>query len=270
MHKASTRGADVLIFDLEDGVADGAKPRAREVLARALADPSSTPRYVRVNHPAAGWLREDIEATLTPHLTGYILPKAEFAEDIRTFLECVRDAAQERGVDAAAIAVVPLIETAAGVESACAIAAASPHIRRLAFGAVDLALDLRVEALDPAVVQYVRSRLVIAARAAGLEAPIDTVEPDYRDLAAFRDAAMAARRMGFGGKLVIHPNQVAVANEVFAPTARERAEAERIVQAYERAAAEGVGAVGLDGRMVDRPMYEWALRVLADAGLQPN
>ncbi|MCL6516413.1 CoA ester lyase [Alicyclobacillus sp.] len=265
VRKAPGRGADVLLLDLEDGVAEGAKDRARAIVADVLAAPVPVPTYVRINHPGR-WLPEDIEAALSPHLAGFMLPKAESEDDVRSFLDLLVRAASRRGMEGSRFAILPLVESAAGVENARAIAAASPQVVRLALGAVDLALDLGLEALDSAILQHARARLVLASRAAGVHPPVDTVDPDFQDLDRFREACATARRMGFAGKLVIHPRQVSIANETFSPTPDEVARARELVAVYERAAAEGTGAVGVDGRMVDRPMYEWARRVLTMVG----
>ncbi|MBX5437010.1 MAG: CoA ester lyase [Alicyclobacillaceae bacterium] len=262
LEKAFTRGADVVIFDLEDSVPPQAKQTARAAVAAVLAAGVPGTAYVRVNPVNSGWVRDDVAATLCDALAGYVLPKVEQPADLVRFGDLLQEVQGRLSGDKAGVRIVPLLETAAGVERAAAIATAHAAVERLALGALDLALDLGLDQLSAALADYARVRLVMASRVAGLEAPVDTVHPAYHDLDSLAAEARQARQIGFGGKLVIHPNQVAVVNQVFQPTPKELAEAQRIVQAYEQALADGLGAVEVGGRMVDRPVYERARRLL--------
>ena len=168
-----------------------------------------------------------------------MVPKAENPEVLAGFRE-----------------VVALVETARGVEDAGELAAV-PSVTRLAFGGVDLAAELGVSPEDREPFAYARSRLVTTSAAAGLPAPVDGVTTDLRDTSQLEDDVRYARRMGFGGKLCIHPSQVAPVRDGFAPTEAERAWAHRVL-----AAGDGVSVV--DGRMVDRPVLARARHILGE------
>jgi citrate lyase subunit beta/citryl-CoA lyase len=261
--KALTCGADAVILDLEDGVAPGRKAEARQTAASALREAVSVPRYIRVNAPGSAEWAEDLGVVAgflragLP-IAGVMLPKAEGPDVVRE--TAVRLA--QAGCDSQP-ELIPLLETAAGIEQAGEIARAHPAVRRLAWGELDLALDLGLTDLSPELAAYARCRLVMVSRAAGLEPPLDAVCAEFREVARIEADARTARRLGFGGKLAIHPRQVEVIQRIFVPTSAERAWAQRVVAVYEAAASEGRGAVQLDGRMIDRPVYEQARRLLA-------
>jgi citrate lyase subunit beta/citryl-CoA lyase len=156
--------------------------------------------------------------------------------------------------------VLPLLETALGVWNARVLAQA-PRVERLAFGSVDFQLDTGISG-DQEELLYARSRLVLASRIAGLLPPIDGVTMALNDMTRLREDVARARRLGFGGKLCIHPKQVETINRGFAPTESERAWARRVLEAVE---ASGAGALRLDGELIDRPVIERARSILAQA-----
>lgn len=262
MAKALASGADVVIMDWEDAVAPDAKVQARAITLDFLRSrpvpPASAPVYIRVHAAGSAEWDADLatlaEASSPRKLAGVVLAKASRPEDVRDTAARLSEA----------LSIVPIIETAAGVERVAEIAAAHPAVARLAWGALDLALDLGLLTLPQELVTHVRCRMVMASRAAGLAPPLDAVFPDVRDEARLAAEAGAARRMGLGGKLVIHPRQVPVIRSAFAPTEEERQWASRVCTAYEAALREGKGAVQVDGRMVDRPVYEMARRLLRE------
>ena len=159
---------------------------------------------------------------------------------------------------------MPIVETARGVEACAAIAAAAPRVRRLAFGGGDYTTDLDLtwtpEELELA---YARAKLTHASRVAGIEPPVDTVVIQVKDTERFRRSAQNGRRMGFAGKLCIHPDQVAPCNEAFTPTAAEVAHARAVIEAFEQAEARGSASIQLDGQFIDYPIVYKAQRVLA-------
>ncbi|HET9126280.1 MAG TPA: CoA ester lyase [Solirubrobacteraceae bacterium] len=245
--KARRAGADETILDLEDAVAPESKASARAYAVHWLSATGSA--WVRINGLGTRWHEDDIDAVVGSRgLRGLIVPKAEDPGALAHI------AGRGGGVG-----LVPLVETARGVRNLDGICA-TPGVGRLAFGSIDLALD--IDAWEPDALQYARSELVFAARAAGLEPPIDGVTTDVRDLGVVARAAQRARALGFAGKLCIHPAQVLPVNQAFAPTSVELAWARRVVDA---AGPSEDGAFLLDGRMIDRPLLMRAQRLLARA-----
>jgi citrate lyase subunit beta/citryl-CoA lyase len=254
---AANRGADALVVDLEDAVAATRKDEARANLARwvqAVPGPPDGEVWVRVNNDP-DLLAADLEAVrATPWITGISLPKVESADHVEAAASRLGDGQQ----------VICLIETAAGLLAAPAIAAA-PRVAALALGEADLAAGLGM--MVPASASDllpIRLQIVTASAAAGIGRPIGPVSTDYRDLAALRATTADLRRIGFGARSAIHPDQVAVINEVFTPSGPELDEAARIVRAADEAAATGSGVfVDVDGRMVDEAVVRSARRLLA-------
>jgi citrate lyase subunit beta/citryl-CoA lyase len=252
--RAEASGADAVVLDLEDGVEASRKDEARRAIAEFLdRSPSSgSKRFVRVNAFASGWFDQDLELVggLTA-IDGVVLPKAEGANQI----EAVARAIVYRPV-------LPLIETASGVLNAGALAAAHQAIPALLFGAEDLSAQLGIpRTIDGEELLVARSQVVLAAAAVGADA-IDAVFVNLAAQDDLRRDAMRARRLGFHGKMAIHPDQVPIINEVFTPTTAELDRARRIVDAFERAEAQGEGVLRLDDQMVDAPIVARARRVL--------
>ncbi len=158
---------------------------------------------------------------------------------------------------------LPLLETALGVWNARALAQV-PRVERLAFGSVDFQLDTGITG-DQEELLYARSRLVLASRVASILPPVDSVTMALDDMTRLREDVARARRLGFGGKLCIHPRQVETINQGFAPTEAERAWARRVLEAAEATEATGAGALRLDGELIDRPVIERARSILAQA-----
>ncbi|MBM3545679.1 MAG: CoA ester lyase [Alphaproteobacteria bacterium] len=252
VEKALGSEADVAILDLEDAVAEAEKVAARNALASAAALPRRTRLFVRINALSSYHGVADLNG-LPPNIDGIAIPKCESAADVGQV------AAYAPKAD-----LLPMIETAKGLKAAEEIARASTNVRRLSFGALDLALDLGLTpGTDEAELAPYRAMIVLASRLAGREPPIDSPSPDFRDLDALKLSCERARRMGFQGKLCIHPDQISVVRAAFAPTEAEIAEAERIVAAAEAAERDGLGAVQVDGKMVDAPVVTRAKRILA-------
>jgi citrate lyase subunit beta/citryl-CoA lyase len=250
--KALASSADVAILDLEDAVAEAEKAAARSALAMIAALPRRPRFYVRINALSSYHAVADL-AALPAKLDGIVIPKCESAAEVGQV------AAHAPKVD-----LMPIIETARGFAAIEEIAASSPKITHLAFGALDFALDLGLApGRDEAELIPYRARLVLASRLAGKGAPIDSPWPDFRDAAGLRASCERGRRMGFHGKLCIHPDQLDVIHQSFGPTPEEIAEAERIVEASEAAARQGIGAIQLDGRMIDAPVVTGARKLLA-------
>ncbi len=244
--KAFAAGADAVILDLEDGVAASAKPGARRALreGRDAIDAAPCPILVRVNARSSDEYLLDLDAVRDLGLAGVMLAKAETAADV------------EATSAATGAPVVALIETARGLAAARLIAAACA---RIAFGSIDFAADLGT-AHTPAALASARSELVLASRLADRPAPIDGVTTSVKDPDLVRADAAHACELGFSGKLLIHPAQIAPAMDGFRPSEDDVAWAERILSA--RGA---LGAAAVDGAMVDAPVFLRAEQILRRA-----
>ncbi|MCO5996819.1 HpcH/HpaI aldolase/citrate lyase family protein [Actinoallomurus rhizosphaericola] len=251
--KALATDADVVILDLEDAVAPAHKDRAREHVAALLAEPTR-PVQVRVNDVRSDWGRADLTALagLLAATDGVRLPKIESVDQVRRIADLVPGTGLHL-----------LLESALGVERAHDLATAHPAVASIGLGEADLKADLGVA--DETGLAWARSRIVVAARAAGLPAPVQSVHPDIRDLDGLAASCRLGRALGFRGRAAIHPAQLPVIAEVYRPTAEEVAAARRIVAAYEEGDATGTGAVALpDGGFVDLAVVRQARNVLAE------
>ena len=267
MVKALGLGADALILDLEDAVAPAAKPAARAAVAaflRAHPQPRACQLFVRVNPLDGGLLADDLAALAGTAPDGVVLPKAAGAESIRALAALL--AAQ--GLAAPILPVAS--ETAAAVFQLGSYSAVAGLLAGLTWGAEDLPAAIGASTAREAdgtytpVYETVRSLALLGAHAAGVPA-IETVYPAFRDLAGLAAYAARGRRDGFTGMMAIHPDQIAVINAAFTPSAEEIAAARRVIAAF--AAEPGAGALHLDGRMIDRPHLIAAERLLARAGV---
>jgi citrate lyase subunit beta/citryl-CoA lyase len=272
VEKVAHCGADAAILDLEDAVPIAEKKDARHAVHQALRTISNCPVYVRINPLVAATSfsqaigEADLEALVCGDLAGIMMPKTERALEAQQAESILSRLEGERGLTPGKIDLIPIIETALGVHHAFDIASAGTRIKRLAFGAGDFTRDIGVRWSRREVEsQYARSALVVASRAAGLEAPLDSVWIDIRDLRGLTRSARLAKQLGFQGKMAIHPTQVEPINAAFSPTVEELAYAKRVVAAFEAAEAVGNASVQLDGQMIDYPIVEAAQRILDTA-----
>lgn len=256
LRKAPGAGADTVVFDLEDGVAPDRKQAARETVRDALADPDLDPAAevcVRVTPPPT--TDDDLSVVLeSGRPDAVMLPMVDGREDVETLVRVLREQ------DAGDVPVLALVETARGVLNAPEIAD-HPRVDALLLGAEDLAADVgatRTEGGEE--VAYARGRVVTAAAAAGVEA-VDAVHTDLEDLDGLRVATREAARLGYDGKMVVHPAQVAVVNEAFTPDPERVEWAERVLRAAARADREGRGVFRVDDQMVDAPLVAQAEQV---------
>lgn len=264
--KAYASTADAVIVDLEDAVAVVEKPAARKALAAIVAAPRPLHTWVRVNATTTPFCHQDLPAVCVPGVAGIVLPKVESAEEVRMVDWILTQLEAERNLPPRGILIMGIVETARGLVAVDAIAAASPRLRRLMFGAVDLAADLAIDlGDDTGATTHARFAVACASRAAGLEAPMDTAYTDIPNLDGLRATTERARGLGYRGKSCIHPSQIDVVNEVFTPTTKERAWATRVVDAFADAERQGLAAITLDGQMLDYPVVERARRLLAQA-----
>ena len=243
--KAVASGADAVILDLEDAVPPPGKIAARAHVSGWLA--ASHPVIVRVNAFDTEWFDGDVGICRHPGVAGVMLPKAEHAEQ----LEAVRAKVEKTTT------LLPIVETALGLWNVEALAR-TPQVERLAFGAIDLGVDLHV-AEDEGLLAF-RSQVVLASRVAGIQPPIDSPTTSFTELERVRADADRSRRMGFGAKLCIHPAQVKPVHDAFAPTSDEVGWARQVLAA---AAASSGAATAVNGEMVDRPVVARAEAILA-------
>jgi len=272
LEKGFAAGADVVIVDLEDSVAAQNKSLARDIAARVIVEQrlhSKSAIYVRVNDLSTGLTDDDLAALVPAKPDGIMLPKSNSGQDVQHLSAKLRVHEAENGLPDGAIKILPIItETAAGVLAAASYAKASARLAGLTWGAEDLsaaigarsARDERGRYTD--VFRLARTMTILAAGAAEVAA-IDTVFPNFRDMAAFEAECTEAERDGFTGKMAIHPAQVPVINAAFTPSTEAVQHSLAIVAAF--AAAGNPGVVGIDGKMVDRPHLRLAERLLARA-----
>jgi citrate lyase subunit beta/citryl-CoA lyase len=260
LEKARVLLADGLIFDLEDAVAPEAKETARLAVAAAVTAGGYAPRelVLRVNPIDTVWGHADLAAAATLPIDAVVLPKVENAERVRLTIDLL----DALGTPPE-LAVWCMIETPLGVLAAAEIAAASPRVAALILGTSDLANDLHARpARDRLPLLTALGLVLLAARAHG-RAILDGVHLALDDAEGFAAACRQGRDLGFDGKTLIHPDQIAAANAVFAPSAEEVAHAERIINAYAEALAAGKGAARIEGRLVEALHVEEARRTLA-------
>lgn len=243
--KAWDSAADAVILDLEDAVQPERKDLAREAVGQWLRP--ERPVWIRCNAADSAWFAADTELASRMGVAGFVVPKAE------TLPDQLLSAARSHK-----IGLIPLIETAQGIENATTLVR-QPGVVRLAFGALDFQVDLGIDGDDDALL-YFRSRLVLASRLGDKLAPIDGVTASIDDSSEMRADTLRARRLGFGARLCIHPRQVDVVHEVLSPSEDSRRWAARIVEAMESSAG---SAVAVDGKMVDRPVLLRARGILA-------
>jgi citrate lyase subunit beta / citryl-CoA lyase len=218
---------------------------------------------VRVNAVDTEFCYGDLVTVARPGLDGIILPKVESAAGLATVHWLLGNLEREHSLAAGGIDLIPIIETARGLSGIEQILASATRVKRVAFGAGDFTLDLNMQwSRSEAELAYARARIVTASRAGGIEAPLDTVWVDLQDAEGLEASTRAALACGYQGKMCIHPNQVGVVNRVFTPSDAEIAFAKRVVAAFEKAEAEGVASIQLDGKFVDYPIVYRAQRVL--------
>lgn len=262
-------GADHVILDLEDAVAKAEKVATRALVVEALKRPrpigaKRSGAYIRVNAFNTEFCYGDVVAVVGPGLDGIILPMVESREQIAAFDWLMGSLERERGLPPGGIDVIPIVETAKGIANARTIAAAGTRVKRMTFGAGDYTLDLNMEwTLGESELEHARAEMVVASRAAGLEAPIDTVWVHIKDLDGVANSAKRAKQLGFQGKMCIYPPQVERVNAVFTPTEAEIAFAKRVVAAFDQAEREGSSSIQLDGYFIDYPIVYKARRTLA-------
>lgn len=279
LEKAPSRGAPAYVPDLEDSVPAAEKEKARGTVAEAIPALAKAGVVVpRVNSLPTGLTADDLAAVALPGIAGVSIGKIRSAEEIGEVDRMLSALERDRDVEHGTIGILPWIETADGVAKAYDICRSSSRVRWIAFGAEDYAADMgisrSVDVADDSDLPYgepglfhARASVAVAARAAGVHA-LDTPYTLFRDEEGLLREAALAKSLGYKGKFSIHPAQVAPLDSFFAPTEAEITRARRVIEAAESGEAQGRGAVGLDGEMIDAPVIARARNVLRDAGLR--
>ena len=265
--KAGGLAADVLCLDLEESVLPEEKARARELVQAAVLRLAEAGRtvHVRVNSIESGLTRDDLAAAVSAGLAGVVLAKTQSAQDVRDVDVLLREQELAHEVKAGTIDLVVAIESARALLRCEEISHASTRLFAIMLGGEDFAFDLGVPRTpEGRELEYARSVIATCARAAGLVA-LDTPWTAIEEIDGLVADAERAKSAGFGGKYVILPRHVEPVHRVFSPGEAEVAQARKLLAAWEKAQAQGLGAVQLDGRMVDRPIAERARRVIEQA-----
>src|SRR5712691_10004028 len=262
LEKVGGFGSDAIVLDLEDAVADAEKSAARETVRAALPTYSGpTIVFVRVNGPETGRLEDDVRATLCPDLDGLMIPKVEQPETLPELDRLLSGLERERGLPDGHVRLIALIETARGLIRCEDIAQAAPsRLLTIVFGLGDFSVDIGVDLTpDATELLYGRSRVVVAARAARLRAPLDGPWLDLQNVEGLVADTLRSRQLGFQGRVVVYPPQVEHVQRAYSELSPEEAEwAQHVVEAFEQAEAAGSASIQVDGRFVDYPIYERA------------
>ena len=265
--KATTLGVDSICMDMEDGVAFNRKDDARHTIAGALRtlDFGNAERLARINPVGSGLETADLEVVLAAHPDGIVIPKVNNAAQVKWVCEQVNQAERRFDYTPGSISILAIIESALAIVNLSAISGANPRLQALIFGSEDLASDIGATRTREAwEIFYARSAVVTYAAAYQLEA-IDMVYVDFRDLAGLQRESLEGARLGFSGKQIIHPNQVAPVQQAFTPTDEAIDHALRLMEAFQVYQQSGQGAFAIDGKMVDAPMIKAAENILARA-----
>jgi citrate lyase subunit beta/citryl-CoA lyase len=265
--KALGLNADAIMLDIEDGVAPNEKDTARRQIAEALGrgrEPKSPARFVRINAIGHARMRADVEAVVRSGLDGLVLPKVETADDIRQVESFLSEREPTLKMARGGVQLLVAIESPRGLLNAPAVAASSPRIVGLMFGAEDYGREMGLPTKREGEAQdliYARSALAVAAASAHVQA-VDGVWVDLKDPDGLARFARQSRRLGFSGMSLIHPSQIDPINATFSPTTEEIEYAKQVLQAFEEANARGDGSIALGGQLIDRPFVERARRTL--------
>jgi citrate lyase subunit beta/citryl-CoA lyase len=260
-------GADAVIFDLEDAVSPDEKDAARILVRNSMRymDFSVCETVVRINSVDTPYWKSDLDSILPEKPDLILLPKAGTAEDVLLVDEYMKEVEKRHGIEEKSVGLMPLIETALGVENSYHIASCTDRVKALFLGAEDLTADLRCERTkEGKEIEYARTRLVVSARAAGVDV-YDTPFTDVNDDEGIVTDTLKAKSLGFSGKASISPRHVDVINDIFSPTEKEIDYAYEVLDAISFAKKQGKGAISLHGKMIDAPIVARAERVIAMA-----
>lgn len=257
IQKALESAADAIIIDLEDAVMADKKDYARSIVYSILTQQKYImPKvYVRINSLITPWFFEDLKMLQNlRHLDGVMIPKSEDKEPICHTAKMLKDDCE----------IIPLIESAEGVVNLEGILENNKLIKKVAFGSVDFSLDIGTEWTEEGIERsYAMSRIVLLSKVFGADPPIDAVFPVINDRESFIKDTQKGKQIGFYGKMVIHPKQIEWVNEIYNPSLKQIEWSQKVIQTYENSLNQG--AVDLDGKLIDRPVYLLAKRILASS-----
>ena len=265
--KGPTTGADALLLDLEDAVPAAAKDEARAIVRDHVPRMGGVPVLVRVNAASTGLTRADLEAVVVPGLAGVFLPKVGSPAEVREVVGWLDELEGSAGLEQGSLDLVCMLETASGVRLGYEIATASPRVGSLCYSGGqngDLQTDLGCDwSLEGTEMLYARSKIVLDARAAGIEYPIEGVYVEIQNLDGLIADTMLSKRLGYKGRTIIHPSHVEPVNRIYTPAQVEVDYYRGLLETFEAALADGRGSVTYEGMMIDYAMAERARRVLA-------
>lgn len=267
IQKATTLGVDCICMDMEDGVAANRKDAARNTIAEALEtlDFGRSERLARINPVGSGLEDEDLHSVLPARPQGIVIPKVDQAAQIHKVEAALEQAEAGHNWQPGGIHLIAIVESALGMLNLREIATATPRLQAIIFGAEDFAGDVGLTRTPESwEVFYARSALVTHAAAYNLQA-IDMVYVNFRDPEGLRQEAVRGAEMGFSGKQIIHPAQVAPVQQAFTPDDEAIAQAVRLLEAMQSHQSQGRGAFELDGKMIDAPIIKAAQRVIQRA-----
>jgi len=265
--KALGLNADAIMLDIEDGVAPNEKDAARKNIGQSLGRPKTAgapARYVRINAIGHEHMVADLEAVVRPGLEGLVCPKVDTVEEVHKVDAILNDKEPRNQLAKGSVKLLIAIESPKGLLNAPAIAAASPRVVGIIFGAEDFGREIGLPAVREGEARdliYARSAIVIAAAAAHVQA-VDGVWVDLNDGAGLLGFAKQSRQLGFSAMSCIHPSQVDAINATFSPTAEEIDYCQKVLQAFEQANARGDGSIAFGGQLIDRPIIERARRTI--------
>jgi citrate lyase beta subunit len=261
--KSAESPADCIVYDLEDSVPVSEKEKAREQLTETLKqiDFGQREMCIRINSLPTKFAHHDLIKAIEAKPDAIVIPKVESADDI-IFVDRVLTSLESNAGLTRPITIQVIIETAKGIQAVDEISKSSQRLTALIFGIGDYLADIGAKISEwteeiSAICIYPRSRILIAATAAGIDA-IDSVYPNFKDADGLRVEAKKGAVMGFKGKWAIHPSQIEIINECFTPTLDEFRRAKRVSEAYAKAKAEGKGSIAIDDKMVDEAVIRWA------------
>ena len=266
LEKVGTFGSDAIVLDLEDAVADAEKDRARTMVRQAVptyGDPTIV--MVRVNGHETGRMEEDALAVVCAGVDCLMVPKVEVPETLPRMDALLYALERERGLEVGGVRLLPIVETARGLVLVDEIASAAPkRVLTLAFGLGDFSTDLQVDLTQDATeLLYARQRIVVAARACRMRAPIDGPYLDIKNLGGLEEETRLSRQLGFEGRVVVYPLQVDTVQRVYSELSDEDAErAQKIIDAFEAAEGSGSASIQVEGQFVDYPIYDRARQKL--------
>lgn len=267
LDKGPTTGADALLLDLEDAVPVAEKATARTMVRDYIPPVGKVPILVRVNAVATGLTSDDLDAVVVPGLRGIFIAKTESPDEVRKVAGWIDELERQRGIEPGTVDLVCMLETANSVRRGYEIAIASPRVGSVCYSGAengdlqtDLGSDWSVEGTE---MLYARSKIVLDARAAGIEYPLEGVYANLDDIDGLVADTTLSKRLGYKGRTVIHPKHVEAVNRIYSPSSDEIEYFHGLLDAFDAALADGRGSVAYRGKMIDYAMAARARRVLA-------